>query len=244
LSPSPLIERHILRLRRRHPVSEEEADVLRGLIAETRDVPTRTVVIRESDRLDHSTLLLDGMMCRYKDLASGERQVTEVHVSGDFADMHSFTLKRLDHNVQTLTPSVIGLAPHDRIEAMMRTHPRLARLYWFGTNLDAAIHREWVLSLGRRSATQRAAAFFCELHIRLGLVGMAEPRGFALPITQAELADCLGLTAVHVNRVLRVLREEALATFDGGRVELLDVDGLRRLSEFDDRYLYLDPDPI
>lgn len=244
MSPSPLIDRHLLRVRRRHALSEEEAGVLCGLIAETRDVPTRTIVIRESDRLDHSTLLLDGLMCRYKDLASGERQVTEVHVSGDFADMHSFTLKRLDHNIQTLSPCVIGLAPHDRIEAMMRAHPRLARLYWFGTNLDAAIHREWVLSLGRRSATQRAAAFFCELHIRLGLVDMAEERGFALPITQAELADCLGLTAVHVNRVLRVLREDGLATFDGGRVELTDLDGLRRLAEFDDRYLYLDPDPI
>lgn len=239
-----MIERHLARMRARHPVSDAEEEAIRGLVAETRTVAARTTVIRRGERLDHSTLLLDGLMCRYKDLSDGERQITELNVAGDFADMHSFTLKRLDHSMQAVTECVIGLVPHERLRMTIEAHPRLGRLYWFGTNLDAAIHREWVVSLGRRDATARMAALFCELHVRLGLVGLAEPDGFRLRLTQNELGECLGLTPVHVNRVLKQLREEGLVTFRGRRVELSDVARLRRVADFRDDYLYLRPEAL
>lgn len=239
-----MIERHLTRLKARHSLSDEEEQAISGLIASTRTVPKRTVAIREGQRLDYSTLLLDGLMARYKDLPSGERQVTELHVPGDFADMHSFTLKRLDHNVQALSECVVGIAPHDRIMALTDAFPRLARLYWFSTNLDAANHREWELSLGRRSAAARVAALFCELNVRLGLVGLTEPSGFRLPLTQTDLAECLGLTPVHVNRTLRQLREDGLASFHNRFVTLLDEPGLRELADFDEAYLYLSPEAL
>lgn len=236
-----MIERHLTRLRARHVVSEAEEQAIRDLLEDTRTIAPRTTFIREGQRLERSTLLLDGLMCRYKDLSSGARQVTAIHVPGDFVDLHGFTLKSLDHDLQALTSCTIALAPHDRLRALTETHPRLMRLYWFSTNLDAAIHREWVVSLGRRSAAERVAALFCELRVRLGIVGLADATGFALPITQIDLAESLGLTSVHVNRVLRQLRENRLATFQGGRVTLLDEPGLRRLADFDDSYLYLHP---
>ena len=115
---------------------------------------------------------------------------------------------------------------------------------WFSTNVDAAIHREWEVSLGRRSAVQRAAHLFCELHVRLGVVGLAEDNGYPLALSQAELAECLGLTPVHVNRVLRDLRERGLVEFRNGRVAFQDLPGLKKLAEFDPGYLYLDPLPL
>ncbi len=239
-----MIERHLVKLKARHALSAAEEEAVRGLVAETRTAAARTTVVREGVRLAHSTLLLDGLMCRYRDLRTGERQITELHVAGDFADMHAFTLKRLDHNVMALTRCTIAVVPHERIRALMETHPRLARLYWFGTNLDAAIHREWEMSLGRRTATQRIAALLCELHVRLALVGLADAAGYDLRVTQLDLADCLGLTPVHVNRMLRQLREDGLATFRAGRVELLDLERLRRLADFDEGYLYLSPDDL
>ena len=239
-----MIERHLTRLRARHALSEAEEAAVRSLIASTRTVGARTTVIRDRARLDHSTLLLDGLMCRAKDLSDGERQITELHVAGDFADMHSFTLKRLDHQVHTLTECTIGIAPHERVHALTERHPRLARIYWFSTNLDAAIHREWELSLGKRDAAQRLAALFCEMHVRLGLVGLADANGFQLRLTQAELGECVGLTPVHVNRTLKQLREDGLVSFQNWRVELPDIAALRAAADWSDGYLYLDAEPL
>lgn len=239
-----MIERHLTRTRARHELSPDEEQAIRGLISDIRPVEARRTIIREGEKLEHSTLLLDGIMCRYKDLSNGQRQVTELHVPGDFADMHSFTLKRLDHNVQTLTDCVIGLAPHDRIQRLTESHPRLARLYWFSTNLDAAIHREWEVSLGKRSAAERTAALICEMHVRLGLVGLADPDGYRFPLTQNEMAECLGITPIHLNRTLKELREAELVELKNRYVSLLDLERLRATADFDESYLYLNPDPL
>ena len=121
--------------------------------------------------------------------------------------------------------------------------PHLTRMLWFSTNLDAAIHREWELSLGQRSGVARAAHLFCELHTRLAIVGMVLGRDFDLPINQTELGECLGLTVVHTNRVLRELRERGLAQFSNGVVSIRDMAGLRTLAEFDATYLYVGQTP-
>lgn len=238
-----MIERHLMKLRARDEISAEEEQAIRDAVSEVKELPADKTFIRRGDLLEHSTLLLDGLMCRYKDLPDGQRQITELHVSGDFADLHSFTLKYLDHNLKTLTPCRVALVPHAALAKITETLPHLARIYWFNTNLDAAIHREWELSLGRRSAIERTASLFCELHIRLGLVGLATDTGFDLQLTQEELADCLGLTSVHVNRTLKELRERGMVEFRGGRVKLRDLGGLRKIAGFDPAYLYLDKRP-
>ena len=122
---------------------------------------------------------------------------------------------------------------------MTRDHPNLTRIYWFTTNLDAAIHREWEVSLGRRDALSRVAHFLCEQYVRLTLVGLADAEGYALPITQGALAECMGLTSVHVNRTLKELRERSIVEFRNGRVKILDQSALEAVAEFDPAYLYL-----
>lgn len=235
-----MIERHLMKLRARDEVSPEEEKTIRSVVGNPRDVPADTTMIRAEETLEESTLLLDGIACRYKDLRNGERQITELHVAGDFLDLHSFTLKRLDHNVMALTPCRIGSVRHEDLRRITEELPHLTRLYWFGTNLDAAIHREWELTLGRRPAIARVAHLLCELHVRLGLVGLTEGTSYRLDLTQTDLAECLGLTSVHVNRMLRELRERGLAEFKQGMVTILALEPLQRLAEFNPSYLYLE----
>ena len=238
-----MIDKHLMKLRARDEVSPAEEKAIRGAVVDYREYPSDRVFIRAGEELDHSTLLLDGLMCRQKDLRGGERQITQLHVAGDFADLHSFTLKRLDHDVMTLTPCQVAIVPHERLRSITEEHPHLTRVFWFSTNLDAAIHREWALSLGRRSANARVANLFCELLVRLRIVGLADESSYELKLTQADLAEMLGLTAVHVNRTLKELREQGLVEFRGARVTIGDLAALERLAEFDPRYLYLERRP-
>ena len=233
-----MIEHHLRKLRARHPVSAEEEAAIRAAIRDEKELPADRTFIRAGDKLSFSTLLLDGVMCRYKDLRDGARQITELHVAGDFADMHSYTLKRLDHNMQTLSPCRVAVMPHEEARTLFDAFPHLRDVYWFGTNLDAAIHREWTLSLGRRDAKSRTAHLFCELRVRLAIVGLADESGYDLALTQTDLAECLGLTSVHVNRVLKELREDGIVQFRGGRVAILDLKAMERVAEFDPAYLY------
>jgi len=234
-----MIERHLAKLRARGEVSPEEEQAIRSAVSEVREYAADQLVVRAFQDQDHSTLLLDGFMCRFKDMRNGQRQITELHVAGDFVDLHSFTLKYLDHEILALTPCCAAFVPHQNLKRITEEFPRLTRLYWFSTNLDGAIHREWEVSLGRRSARARLAALFSELQIRLEIVGLADDAGYDLPLTQSDVGECLGLTNVHVNRTLRELRENGLMEFQAGRVTILDRPGLWRAGEFDPRYLYL-----
>jgi CRP-like cAMP-binding protein len=235
-----MISVHLKKLRRRIEISSDEERAIRNAVAETRKVAADQLLIRGGQALNSSLLLLDGWMARSKDLAGGERQVTELHVAGDFADLHGFTLKRLDHDVVSLTPCTIGVVPHERLQAITERYPRLARLYWFSTNVDAAITRELALSLGQRSAMSRMAHLFCELYMRLDAVGLAHRDGFAFPLTQRKLSECLGLTVVHANRTIQELRRRGLVELENRHLTILDRRGLEGVAEFDAAYLYLD----
>lgn len=238
-----MIEAHLKKLRRRDDISDEEEAAIRGAVADVREYRADTTIIRRGDLLSESTLLVDGWLARTKDLADGQRQVSELHVAGDFADLHSFTLKRLDHNVIALTRCRIAVVPHDRLLDMTQRFPHLTRVYWFSTNLDAAMYREWTVSLGRRSALARMAHLFCELLVRLDIVGLTDANSYDFPLTQQELSECLGLTAVHVNRTLQELRKRDLIEVAGRRATILDVPALEALAEFDPAYLYLERRP-
>lgn len=239
-----MIENHLARLRHRHRIDADEEAAIRGMMGERRRIAAGTTIVRAGEPLTRSTMLLSGLLCRYRDLRGGERQISELQVPGDFADLHSYTLRRLDHGILALTACEIVEVPHEKIRAVVRAFPRLADIYWFSTNLDAAIHREWMVSLGRRKAAARVAALFCELQVRLAIVGLADDTGYALWLSQYDLAECMGLTSVHINRTLRELREAGLVTFRDRRVQIHDLDGLRRVAEFDPAYLYLGQQPL
>lgn len=234
-----MIDVFINKLRVRDDVSDEEADALRRAVARTERFDADRTLVRAGDELHESMLLLDGLICRFKDMRGGARQLLELNVAGDFLDLHAFLLKRLDHGVLTLAPSTVAYFPHDALRRITEEMPHLTRLLWFQTVVDASIHREWVTTLGLRSAVGRLAQLFCEMFERLRIVGLADESGYPLPMTQAEIAELTGMTPVHANRTLKALRDEGLVEMRRGRVELLDLPGLRRVAEFDPTYLSL-----
>ena len=233
----------LIKLRARDIVSAEEEAVLRATAGEVQEYAPGRTIVRSGTTLSHSTLVVEGIVARYKDLSDGQRQIQELHLPGDFTDLHGFVLKRLDHNVGALTKVRIAVVPHEALRRITEQEPHLSRLLWFSTLLDAAIQREKILSVGRRTALARVAHLMCELFMRFDLVGLAEGKGFRLPLTQLDLADATGLTPVHVNRMLKQLRDDSLVTFRGGEVQIHDWQRLQRVAEFDPAYLYLERRP-
>ena len=188
-------------------------------------------------------MLLEGIVARVRDLADGRRQIIELHVPGDFFDLHAFVLKRLEHGIEAMTPARLAIVPHDRLKIITERWPHLARLLWTSTLLDAAIHREKILSIGRRSAISRLSHLLCELQVRLRVVELANGNSYPLALTQAQLADASGLTQVHVNRTLKELRDRGIVTVRGGTVDIANWNALVDIAEFTDDYLYLDHQP-
>ena len=238
-----MIDAHLKKLRIRDDISPDEEAAIRSMVAEVREVPPDTTVIRRGHDLNESLLLLDGWMARARDMSDGQRQISELQFSGDFTDIHGFTLKRLDHNVVTLTDCRIAVCPHDNLRKTMERFPHLARMYWLMTNIDAAIHREWTVSLGRRAAPARMAHLFCEARVRLQAAGLVEGDSFDFPLTQQELGECLWLTSVHVNRTLQALRRRKLVSLESRYLTIIDLPRLEALGEFDPFYLYLEKRP-
>lgn len=238
-----MIDDHLAKLRKRDVISAEEVQALRDSIINPRRVGADQVIIPAGIEVNESTLLLEGWTARIHDLASGQRQISELHIAGDFVDLHSFTLKRLDHDLVALTHCTVAVLPHDRLREITEKSPHLARVYWFTTNLDAAIHRQWEVSLGRRTALAAMAALFCELFIRLDIIGRTRGDSFDFPLTQERLAECLGMTAVHANRTLQELRARELIRLQGKVLTILDRKGLQAVAEFSPDYLYLERKP-
>jgi CRP-like cAMP-binding protein len=195
------------------------------------------VILHRGAVAHQSTLLLDGFIARV--IHDGaNRHIVGFQVPGDFVDLHGFALKRLDHDVVAMGPVRIGYASHTRIERLMADAPHLTRLLWFSTLLDAAIHREWILKLEELKADQRLAHVIIELWHRLNFVELADPHGFNMPMLQADLADACGTTAVHINRVIRALRERGLLEIGRGRVSIPNMAELARYAAFKPDYLY------
>lgn len=236
-----VIDKLLLKIRKRYRFSDEEARLLRSLLKETEEFGPGDIIAPEDQKISFSSLLVEGLACRSKYLENGDRQIMEIDVPGDFVDLHSYPLEWLDHSVTALTRCTIAKLPHEKITELIRTSERLGRIFWFATMVDASIHREWLVSLGKRSALERIAHLFCELYYRLRVVDLTDGLSYALPLTQAELAEALGLTPVHVNRMLRQLSEQKLVTFRNKTVEIHDLKQLERAAGFDPSYLFLEP---
>lgn len=221
-------------------IDAQEAAALEGAVGRTASYVARKIIVRQQTPLTQCTLLLEGFVERYKDTPEGRRQILAIHIPGDFVDLHSYPLKRLEHSVAALTDVKVALFPHSAIRTLTERSATLTELLWRSTLIDAAINREWIVSVGARSAVVRLAHLFCEMYVRLERIGMAEAKTFALPLTQVDLADATGLTAVHANRMLRLLREQGLVVFRQGMVEILDWEALKRFADFDTGYLFFD----
>lgn len=237
------IDRLVLKLERRDAVSADERRVLESAVARIDSYAADEDVIVEGVPQTESRLQLDGVSCRYKAMSDGRRQIMELHFGGDFVDLHSFTLKQLDHNVGAITRVSFAIVPHAELREITETQPHLTRLLWLMTMLDAAVQREWVVSTGRRSAISRIAHVFCELFVRLEVAGLTDGNCYSLPLTQEDMADVCGLTPVHVNRTLQELRAGGTVEWQRGTVTIKDWPALQAIAEFDPAYLYLERQP-
>jgi CRP-like cAMP-binding protein len=237
------MEVFIRKLERRDRLSGDEKQALEHAVGRVEEFPRDTDIVRQHARPTESALLVEGLASRYTILADGGRQISAVHINGDFVDLHCFLIKTMDHGVAALTPCRVAFVPHERLAFITEQHPHLGRMLWLSTLIDAAIFRQWLVSMGRRSALGQVAHFFCEHLVRHQITGTADDRSFPLPITQAELGDALGLSVVHVNRMVQELRMDGLIAWQEGRVTILDFDRLANTAEFDPTYLCLDPEP-
>ena len=183
------------------------------------------------------SLILEGFAARYRILANGRRQISAIHPPGDFVDLHDFLLARTTQNVVTLSPCRLATIDHETLRLRAVTQPQLTQLLWADTLVDAEVAREWLVAMGRRSALGRLAHLICELCVRLKVAGKARHMTFPLPLTQADLADTLGLSVVHVNRVLKILRTQRLIVLEDHTVTVLNWNDLKELAEFDESYL-------
>jgi len=181
--------------------------------------------------------MVEGFACRFKLLQNGRRQILAFHIPGDFCDLHSFSLKRMDHGISAITKCAVAKVPHGTVREMTERYPGLTRAFMWDVAMDAAVFREWMVTLGRRSAREKVAHLLCELMVRLQSVGLSEENSYALAPRQADLGDALGLSTVHVNRTLQELRAECLIVSNGKRLTIPDVDKLKEAAEFNPAYL-------
>jgi CRP-like cAMP-binding protein len=237
------IELLISNLRRRDTIADDEVDALLSLHFRGETYPRGTQFIAEESRPEWSCLLGKGLAARAVNRANGTRQLTALHIAGDFVDLHGFTLKRMDHGVVALTACEVIFVRHEELRAITESAPHLTRLLWLLTTIDAAMQRRMTALIGRHAPMERLAHLLCEMYVRLEVVGLASDDRFVFPVTQAELADILGLSVVHTNRTVQDLRATGLVSWDHHDVTLFDFARLARMADFDSTYLNLFHEP-
>ena len=225
------------KLNRFLPLGPEEAAALAGLEAHRRRVAAGAGLVREREVGQRAFVLQRGWACCYKLLPDGGRQVIDVRLPGDFIGLRSILLRTSDHSSDTVTDVVVAEVPTQRMLATFQALPRLGAAILWAASRDEAMVVEHLVGVGRRSALVRTTHFLVELGLRLRLIGLGSEAGFACPLNQYLLADALGLTAIHLNRVLRQLRVQGLMTFRDGEVVFHDLPRLRRLAEHHGGYL-------
>jgi CRP-like cAMP-binding protein len=235
--PSP-ISRLIRRLERRKPLGEADREALESLPYTTRSFPAGAHFVRDGDVPEYCGLLISGFACRYKITGDGARQILSFHMAGEFVDLQNSFLGIADHSAQALSEAEAAIIPHEALRELTLRRPRVGEALWTDTLIDAAIFREWVVNVGRRDSRARVAHILCELSLRMQAAGLTEGHHYKLPMTQEQLADAVGLTSVHVNRVLKQLAEEGLIRRERRMIVIEDWWRMRQAGDFNDRYLH------
>jgi CRP-like cAMP-binding protein len=220
-----------------------DRSVLNALPMRVRNIARDQDIVREGDRPSDCCLVLSGLVCRYKIVSGGRRQIVSFHFPGDLPDLQSLNLPVMDHSLLTLSPVRAAFIPHEAVRAAMDGEKGVRDALITHGLVDGSIFREWIASIGRRNALERIAHLFCECFVRLRVRGLAYGQSFELLLTQAELGDATGLSNVHVNRVLQELRGSGLLKTTGRKHEILDWPGLQAAGDFSPAYLHLRTPP-
>ncbi len=226
------------KLGRLSELTASDLTVLHQATARVRRYAPRQDLIREGDEPGPVFVVLSGWACRYKILPSGTRQIMAFLMPGDACDLHVNMLDEMDHGIQAVTEATVATITRLEMQTMMREHPGIAYAMYVAQLIDEGIMRAWIVSMGRRSSTERVAHLMCELYLRAHATGLASAEEFALPLSQLILADALGMTAVHINRVLKDLRLQGAMALSRGSLVILDPIKLVQIAGFDENYLH------
>ena len=236
---SPQLEALVDKLQQWTVLTVDERNAVLALPCKIEDARAGKYVVREGDRVSHCCLLVAGFAYRQKVVADGGRSISAIHMRGDMVDLQNSLLGVADHSVQTLTSCVLGFIPRDAIRELAFAMPNIGMAMWYDTLVDASIFREWIANNSRRNAGSRIAHLICELGVRLEAAGLGQKVNYQLPMTQEQLADCTGLTSVHVNRTLKALEASGDITRTVREVAIADWDKIKATGDFRSDYLHL-----
>ena len=232
---SPLVEKlsHLM------PFSDEDVRVLNALCINEERFEADTDIVLQGAVPRSAFVLTHGIAFRYRLLSDGKRQILTFMIPGDVFGLHAFLLRAMDHSIATLVPTRLATISRAKVFDLFEHHPRIGAALWWSALQEEAINRERIVALGRRSARGRVAYLLCELVWRQKAVALAEDHAIRLPLTQLELADTLGLTSVHINRILQGFRRDNLIALAQHRLTLLHVERLQKIAGFNQDYLHL-----
>jgi CRP-like cAMP-binding protein len=189
-----------------------------------------SVVLSEGSHSAHLFTLLSGWAFRYKTLEDGRRQILNYVLPGDLIGLQGSVIGEMEHSVEALSPIVLCVFQRDRLSSLFQNHPGLAfDITWLAAREERMLD-ENLLSIGRRSAMERAAYLIAFIHHRAMEVGLGGGRSLLIPITQQHVADTLGLSIVHTNKTLRKLAERGFIRWRDRSCEVLDVEALRQVA--------------
>jgi CRP-like cAMP-binding protein len=221
-------------------LTDEEKRALHDAAGSLRTHSSHDDLIREGEQPNGVAVMVSGFACRHKMLPDGRRQIIGYFLPGDMCDARVFILKKMDHTISTLAPSTVSILSREAVLDITSRYARLTRAFWWNTLVEEAVGRQWLVSVGQRTALERIAHLFCEIFVRLRAVGLTTQDSCELPVTQSELADTVALSTVHVNRTLKELRRAGLVSMSSKSLVIHDLAGLRALAMFDPSYLHLE----
>jgi CRP-like cAMP-binding protein len=223
----------------RDDLSTEEIDLLRSMQINPKQVRKGQEMVEAHSWPKSSCLLLRGIAGREMQRSDGKRQISALHFAGDLVDAHAFVQKQIDHAIVAMSDCVVGYIPHTEIRRVIDASPHLMRMFWLGTAIDGAIERAWISCMGRSPAAEHLAHFVCETYLRMKVAGLADNCRMSLDLTQSQIADCTGMSTVHINRSLQEIRGTELLTWEQKDIVIKDWDGLVRFAHFEGTYLNL-----
>jgi len=231
------------RLLLRSALSPDEQRAVLGLTGEQQRVATHMDIVSPGETVETACLVARGLVARYDQMLDGQRQITSFYIPGDMCDLHSVVVPKASWSITAVSSVHVVRVPHRQLRELCIRYPALAIAFWRDGTVDASVFAKWVGNLGRKNAKARIAHVMCEMGLRMEAAGLGTRTSFELPVTQEQLAEATGITAVHVNRTLQEIRGDGLLSFRGGRVEISDWDALARVAEFEPGYLMLEGPP-
>jgi CRP-like cAMP-binding protein len=236
-----LLEKLLRRLNAVSGLDETDIAAIRALPITVRSMEAEQAIVCDGDRPQECCLVVEGFCVRSKTLSEGQRQILSIHIAGEIPDLQSLHLHRMDHDLFTLVRCTLGFISHAALRALTRTKPNVAEKLWRDTLIDSAMFREWIVNIGQRPAPSRLAHIALELRRRLAITGHEGSSKFEMPLTQEQIGEALGITPVHANRVIKLLRDENIVDISKGWVVVLDETKLLQLAQFEDHYLHQSP---